>query len=212
MSYGWNGAQCRLVPLERARHLENCVRWINNPVVTQWLIVGDFPLTMASEEAWFEGQTNDPKRVNFAIETFAGEHVGNIGLHNIDYRHAVGAVGVLIGDPRNWRLGYGTDSLRTLTRYAIAVVGLRLLLAEVMAENEASVALFRKVGYQEYGRIPQRWWKRGAFRDEVIFCYTREQIEREAVLAETSEAGQKQHMGFLMTPQPAAASEPGPSS
>jgi hypothetical protein len=51
--YGYEGQKVRLVPLDRARHFENAVRWLNDPVVTQWTLTGDLPITRLHEEDWF---------------------------------------------------------------------------------------------------------------------------------------------------------------
>jgi hypothetical protein len=34
MAYGWEGEAVRLVPLERGAHLENALRWFNDPEIT----------------------------------------------------------------------------------------------------------------------------------------------------------------------------------
>jgi RimJ/RimL family protein N-acetyltransferase len=42
-----------------------------------------------------------------------------------------------------------------------------------MADNTASLRMLAKAGYREVGRIPRRWWKRGAWRDEVMMVLER---------------------------------------
>ena len=42
MSYGWEGDKVRLVPLDKDRHLENALRWFNDPTITAWLETGDW--------------------------------------------------------------------------------------------------------------------------------------------------------------------------
>jgi len=32
----------------------------------------------------------------------------------------------------------------------------------------------QKCGYREIGRIPNRYWKRGAYRDAILFAIARE--------------------------------------
>ena len=59
------------------------------------------------------------------------------------------------------------------TRYAFEVLGLRLLLSEVMADNAASLRMLERAGYREVGRIPRRLWKRGAYRDVVLLALER---------------------------------------
>ena len=54
------------------------------------------------------------------------------------------------------------------------MLGLRLLIATVIADNTASLAMLAKAGYTEVGRVPERYWKRGAYRDQVILALRRD--------------------------------------
>ena len=178
MGYGWEGERVRLVPLDKARHMENALVWFNDPDVTELTLTGDFPIARLAEEAWFDRMCGElsptPTDIVFAVETLAGEHVGSAGLHRIEWRHATALTGTIIG-PREARgQGYGTDAARVRTRYAFEVLGLRLLLSEVFAENVASLRMLERVGYREVGRIPRRYWRRGAYRDAVLLIAERE--------------------------------------
>ncbi|MBU0638117.1 MAG: GNAT family N-acetyltransferase [Planctomycetes bacterium] len=169
MPYGWEGEKVRLVPLEKARHFDNCVRWLNDPQVTAWTLVGDSPLTGIMEEEFFERvcRQNDSDIV-FAIETLTEEdHIGISGLHQVSFRNGSAITGTLIGRPSLWRRGLGSDSIAIRSRYAFEVLGLRLLLTEVIDGNTGSLRALSNNGYREVGRIPQRYWKRGAYRDSV---------------------------------------------
>ncbi len=175
MSTGWEGELVRLAPLDDARHLENGVRWLNDPEVTQWLLTGDMPLTRLAEREFFERtMKRDPNEVHFAIETLAGEHIGFSGLHNVNYRHGVAVTGSFIGNKQLWRQGYGTDAAQVRSRYAFEVLGLRMLLSSVLDGNERSLGMLKKAGYRECGRLPQRFWKRGAYRDEILLALDRD--------------------------------------
>ena len=63
---------------------------------------------------------------------------------------------------------------RVRTRYAFEVLGLRLLLSEVMAGNDASVRMLEAVGYRQVGCIPRRYFKRGGYRDALLFALERD--------------------------------------
>lgn len=174
MPYGWEGEKVRLVPLDKARHLDNAVAWINDPAVTAWTLMGDSPLTRLAEEEWFDRAMRETeKELSFAVETLAGEHIGFAGLHRVDWKNGVATSGTLIGRRDLWGQGYGSDTARVRTRYAFEVLGLRLLLSEVMADNAGSLGMLRNAGYKEVGRIPHRLWKRGAYRDVVILALER---------------------------------------
>ena len=174
MSWGWEGEKVRLVPLDRARHLENALRWLNDEEVTRWTEIGDWPLTRPAEEEFFRAaERPSPTEVHFAIETLDGEHVGFSGLRRIDLRHRVASSGSFIGTVDRWRQGLGSDAARVRSRYAFEILNLRLLVAEVMAQNEASIGMLTSVGYREVGRVPGRYWKRGDYRDQVILALER---------------------------------------
>lgn len=173
---GWRGRSIRLVPVEKSRHLENCVRWVNDPEVTRWMAQGDFPLSRAGEEAVFDDWSRNAGQsvIPFAIETLEGRHIGMTGLHAIDWRNRVAVSGTFIGEQELWGKGLGTDVARTRTRYAFDVLGLRLVLSEVMRGNDASLKALVRAGYREAGVIPGRWWKRGAWRDKILLYVDRD--------------------------------------
>ena len=174
MSYGWEGDKVRLVPLDRDKHLGNALKWFNDPDVTEWLETGDWPLTRGAEEEFFSAAERAGKgSVQFAVESLQGEHVGFSGLRSIDWQSRVAVSGSVIGRKDLWSKGIGGDAVRIRNRYAFEVLGLRLLIATVIADNSPSLAMLAKAGYTEVGRVPERYWKRGAWRDQVILALHR---------------------------------------
>ena len=178
MAYGWEGEKVRLVPLDKARHAENIVLWMNDPAVTEMTLSGDLPIMRLAEDAFLDKfcaqMEKQPTDILFAVETHGGEHIGVAGLHRIEWRHGVAVTGTIIGPQAFRGQGYGSDVARVRTRYAFEVLGLRLLLSEVFAENAASLRMLQRAGYREVGRIPRRHWKRGAYRDVVLLAAERE--------------------------------------
>jgi len=175
MAFGWEGAKVRLVPLERERHFDNCVRWLNDPEVTAGTLMGDFPLTRLAEQEFFDRAAKQSDNlVAFAVETLEEEHIGVTGLHDISFRHGTATSGTIIGRRSLWGHGLGTDTVAVRSRYAFDVLGLRIVLADAFAENVASLRMLARSGYREVGRVPQRYWKRGAYRELVLLMLTRE--------------------------------------
>ncbi len=175
MGFGWEGRLVRLVPIEHERHFENCYRWINDPEVTEWLLVGDFPIAKLAQEEWFE-KASKPSETNiiFAIETLEGEHIGNSGVHHIDLRNGTCTTGSLIGRKDVWGHGYGTDAARVRAKYCFEVLGLRYIYSGYLDGNERSRKMSANVGLTECGRYPKKIWKRGQYRDEVLLSLDRE--------------------------------------
>jgi ribosomal-protein-alanine N-acetyltransferase len=138
---------------------------------------GDMPLTRLAEADFLEKMCAlpgpHPSDIMFAVETLGGEHIGSAGLNRIQWRHGVAVTGTIIGPQAFRGQGYGSDVARVRTRYAFEVLGLRMLLSEVFVENTASLRMLQRAGYREVGRIPRRFWKRGAFRDVVVLAIER---------------------------------------
>jgi len=178
MAYGWEGEKVRLVPLDRGRHLDNALSWLNDPEVTRWTDVGDWPLTRPDEEAFFDRAEREcSSAVHFAIETLDGRHLGFSGLLRLDQLHGMAYSGSFIGCRELWGQGLGTDAGRVRARYAFEVLNLRMLVAEIMDGNHASLRMLEKVGYRRAGVIPGRYWKRGAYRDQLILVLERGAVD-----------------------------------
>ncbi|MEM3728837.1 MAG: GNAT family N-acetyltransferase [Candidatus Bathyarchaeia archaeon] len=80
-------------------------------------------------------------------------------------RH-VGFIGIAI--KKGFRgIGIGTEMMKVLQEYA-RKVGLKVLALSVFANNQHAINLYKKMGFVETGRIPKRFFKDGAYIDEII--------------------------------------------
>lgn len=175
MAIGWEGELVRLVPLDADKHLANYVEWVNDPEVTDGLLVGDLPMTLLAEREWFDQASRVSKTdVTFAIETLDGRHLGTSGIHQIDFRSGTCVTGSFIGDKTQWGKGYGSDAAKIRAKYCFDVLGLRVLYTAYLEGNDRSRRMSEKNGYRECGRYPKKYWKRGRYRDEVIMYLDRE--------------------------------------
>ena len=68
------------------------------------------------------------------------------GIHAIDWIGRNGRTGTVLGDRSVWGKGYGTDVMRTRTRWAFEDLGLHRLQSECYVENAASKRCLEKTG------------------------------------------------------------------
>ncbi|MDI9637386.1 GNAT family protein [Kamptonema cortianum] len=175
MAHGWEGNRIRLVPLEYDQHFENCLAWINDTETSEWLAQGDLPMTRLAEKEWFESVcVGRPGNIFFAIELLNGTHIGNSSIHDINYLHGTALTGSLIGASNLRGQGYGTEAAQLRAWYCFHVLGLRLIKSSYLDGNFRSKQMQERSGYVEYGRVPQEFWKRGAYRDHILTLLTRE--------------------------------------
>jgi len=93
-------------------------------------------------------------------------------MRGTGYSSHVGFIGIAI--KKGFRgVGIGTEMMKTLEEQA-KKVGLKVLALSVFANNQHAINLYKKVGFVETGRIPKRFFKNGAYIDEIIMTKTLE--------------------------------------
>ncbi len=160
------GRNVSLRPLERG-DLVNCVRWVNDPEIREF-IKNNWPMTMQDEEEWFENLgKRKPHDLTLAMVTNDGRHVGNMGLHRIDWRGRVATTGALLGEKELWGKGLGTEAKTLLLHYAFQSLNLRKICSQVIAYNDRSIAYSKKCGYKVEGVLKDHIFRGGQYWDLV---------------------------------------------
>lgn len=177
------GERLYLRPLEET-DLGRCRYWMNDPELLQFL-KRRFPLTEAEERAWFERRTAVPANalpteVLFAIVLKDGNrHIGNLGLHRIDWLHGEATSGTVIGEKDCWGKGYGSEAKMLLLRYAFLTLNLRRVSSAVYSTNPRSLACQKKCGYVKEGCRRARYIRDGVPVDEVLLGVLRDEWLKE---------------------------------
>jgi len=165
---GLKGEHVRLVPLDRALHLENALRWFNDPEISESL-KQNLGVTRRQEEAFFERmETQRETDFVWAIETEEDQHIGFIGLHGILWRHRSATGGLVIGERHTWGRGYATDAVRVRTRFAFERMNLHRI--EGHTTNPAMRRVYEKSGYRLEGVARQKYWRGGRWIDADLFA------------------------------------------
>jgi UDP-4-amino-4,6-dideoxy-N-acetyl-beta-L-altrosamine N-acetyltransferase len=170
------GLKTRLRRIERA-DIPTFVRWFGDPKVRQFLMLNR-PISVAEEERWFESQLVDPGTELFAIETAEGVHIGNIGLHDIDWLHRRAELGIVIGEREFWNQGYGSDAVRTLLGFAFREMNLHRVHLRVFEDNVRALRVYEKCGFQHEGCLRQAVYRQGRYCDEYLMGILSHEFEQ----------------------------------
>jgi RimJ/RimL family protein N-acetyltransferase len=155
--------------------LEACLRWMNDPEVTQYILMGRKPMNATREGEWIAEQYRNDADVVFAICKKVGdEHIGNCGLNEINWVDRFATTGIAIGEKSCWGKGYGTDAMRLVLRYAFEILNLRRVELAVFDFNERAIRSYKKLGFVEEGRLVERRYKNGRYIDEILMAISRE--------------------------------------
>ena len=107
------------------------------------------------------------RQMRLVIESLDGSAVGAVDMFEFDPQNLRAGVGIIVAPPyRNQ--GFALDALQTLERYVRDVLRMHQLWCSVGADNEASIALFKKAGYAECGRRKEWILTPNGAIDEVL--------------------------------------------
>jgi RimJ/RimL family protein N-acetyltransferase len=164
---GWEGERVRLVPPDRTRHLENALRWLNDPAITA-MIEFNLGISRRAEEAFFDRiESYNESDFTWALHDDADRHIGFIGLHAIRWRNRSATGGLVIGERTAWGHGYATDAVRVRARFAFRQLGLHRINGHTF--NPAMKRVYEKCGYVQEGLARHMFWRDGQWRDVFLF-------------------------------------------
>ena len=82
--------------------------------------------------------------------------IGFIDLFDFDPKNKRAGIGILIGDNELRGKGYGAQALQLLINYAFKTLDLHQLYCNITPDNEPSLHLFKKLGFEITG-LKQDW-------------------------------------------------------
>ena len=160
LTYG----KIKLRPLE-PEDLELLYQWENDPAV--WQVSNTLaPFSRYVLKQYIAESHRDvfeAKQLRLVIEDLQQKAVGTIDLFDFDPFHQRAGLGILIHDQEDRGKGLATDALMLMIRYARDVLGLRQLYVNITTDNQRSIHLFKKAGFQLVGtkkdwiRITSGW-------------------------------------------------------
>jgi RimJ/RimL family protein N-acetyltransferase len=145
------GDRIQLRPLEKG-DLENRVRWFNDPEVSENLIL-DEKLNLEKTIKWFDCAQKDESRRDFVIETVDKQPIGFVGFRKISKENRSACVYIVIGKKSYWGKGIGTEALSILIQWGFFELALNKIWSTVKFTNTVSLALLKKVGFNEEGLL-----------------------------------------------------------
>ena len=163
------GDKVNLRPIER-EDLPRYVQWFGDPEVRRHLLLY-IPFSLAQEERWYENLLDRLEKgsdVLLAIETAEGVHIGNLGLHSIDWKNRNAELGITIGDKEYWGQGYGTAAIRTLLKLAFEEMNLHRVFLRVDKDNERGIRCYEKCGFQRDGILREAVFREGRYHDQLM--------------------------------------------
>lgn len=110
----------------------------------------------------------DVKQLRLCICNKEDKVVGLIDLFDFDPKNRRAGIGIVVLETGFRNKGIGGEAIDLLGKYAFNVLNLRQLYANVGENNEASLHLFKKFGFEIVG-VKKDWiLSEGIFKNEVL--------------------------------------------
>ncbi len=144
-------ARLVLEPFEERHLSDGIVDWLNDPEVVRYSDQRHRTHTLETSRVYLESFAGTPNHYWAILLSGATKRmIGSITAY-VDVPNAVADVGILIGEKRFWRGGYGSEAFAAVIDWLFVRRGLRKVTAGAMAENRGMVGIMRKVGMREEG-------------------------------------------------------------
>jgi len=102
--------------------------------------------------------------------------LGRVTYFDLNKRNKSAEIGFLTA-PEFRRKGYATEAVMLLLKYLFGELGLNKVMAQTGEFNEASIALLKKLGFKQDGRLRRHHEVDGKMYDDLLFSILAEEAE-----------------------------------
>lgn len=148
--------------------------WFNDAETTRWQNKKIFPNTRLKQRAYFDYLASSSSDVVLAmVEGGGNRHIGNVGLHKIDWVHRSAELGIVIGNREFWGRGFGKQAWQLITDYGFDTLNLHRVYAWIVANNFSSARCAEAAGFRKEGSVRDMFYKQGEYLDVDYFNIVR---------------------------------------
>ncbi|MEM8999921.1 MAG: GNAT family N-acetyltransferase [Bacteroidota bacterium] len=109
------------------------------------------------------------RQLRLCICLLEGETIGLIDLFEFDPQHKRIGLGVIISDMVHRGNGFGSEAVAMACDYAFSILNLHQVYANVLEDNQPSIALFEKLDFKRVG-VKKDWIVKGeGYKNEVLY-------------------------------------------
>ncbi|CAK9133344.1 unnamed protein product [Ilex paraguariensis] len=160
MKVSLEGEKVILVPYMK-EHVPKYHQWMQDPALLQ--ATGSEPLTLEQEYEMQLSWTQDPLKQTFIVldkvlvvgdfmhgDSHVEAMVGDVNIYMNDLDDPqMAEIEIMIAEPKRRGKGLGKESILMMMAFAIENFGIHIFRVKIGESNEASLTLFRKLGFME---------------------------------------------------------------
>ena len=151
---------------------EMVLRWRNNEEIRKWMFTDQ--IISLEEHLEFIGSLRRDSRNFYFLVKRASEYLGVMCLTRVDLRNRNAYLGIYV-NPEKKISGVGSVLGEILLKLAFDVTKLHTLKLEVFEDNERAIALYKRLGFVEEGRLREFVFRDGRWKDVIVMGITEEE-------------------------------------
>lgn len=99
-----------------------------------------------------------------------------VGFARVSLHHEAAHCDIndLVIDPAHWGKGYGSDAALAIHRYLFDYLDKRVVAVEIPADNAPAQRIAAKLGFNEFGRGHEVYYRDGSYTDKLYLRFDRE--------------------------------------
>lgn len=160
------------------KDIPKTTKWINNEEISE--IMGYLPTkSLFSQEQWFKEITQKNDRFIFAIiDIISDEHIGNVGIGNIDYISRNGMFNIFIADQKNRAKGVGTEVTNLILDFAFNKLNLHKVYLRTSERFIGANKMYKKIGFIKEGVMRDHYFSNGIYEDKIMYSILRNEFNK----------------------------------
>jgi RimJ/RimL family protein N-acetyltransferase len=120
-------------------------------------------------EAFNRSGDRSSNEVEFMLRPIDNDRlIGFVALHSIEWNNQACLLAIGIGEPAYRGKGYGTEALNMILRYGFHELNLNRIGLDVIEYNDNAIAMYKKAGFKEEGRMRSAVLRDGNSYDRII--------------------------------------------
>jgi RimJ/RimL family protein N-acetyltransferase len=144
------------------------VKWMNDLDVIKFTCQASRMHTAETAKRFLEEALTSQTTYYFGIYTRRGVLIGGCDLRDVNHIQRKATLGIIIGEPKYWNKGYGTEAVTLLLDYGFNVLNLNNIMLAVFDYNPRGIRCYEKAGFRLIGKRRQARFFGGKYYNEVF--------------------------------------------
>jgi RimJ/RimL family protein N-acetyltransferase len=156
--YFFRGKNIRMRGVQEQDYEVSMYRWANDVEFNQYLSYGLYPATPGTMRNLFSDLMSKENYIFSIDDKSTNQHIGIIGLHNINWQIRSAEYTIHIGEKKYWGTTVAAEATEYILSFAFTSLNMSKIWLGVCEENSRALKFYEKIGFQ----------KEGALRNEIF--------------------------------------------